>query len=561
MAEPSERAKQIIAIGDGLFSKRMSMETLWQDIAWHFYPERADFTTIRSPGQEFADHLMTSYPVMLRRDLANSFEAMLRPSGREWFELSTGREEIDEQDDVAAWLDRAKGIVRRAIYQKRAKFARTMKQFDHDFATFGNAVITVEPHPSGTPGVLFQDWHLRDVAWGEGANRDIEIIARRTKMTARGLISLFKDKVADEVKKAAERDPYCEFECYSIVCPAEVWDYSPSGKVETKRAAARRKEAFPWMSLYVDRAHNHVMSEVPIRRNPYVIPRWQLTSQSVYAYSPATICGLPDARLIQSMTRTMLEASEKAVDPPLVAQGEALRGGVQLFAGGITYVDPDYDERTGEALRPLFNTQAFEMPENTYERQLALLKEVFYLNKLTLPETGDMTAYEVSKRVEEYVRAALPLLGPVGDEHAMVVDKTLDIALENRAFGPDDQIPEALRGRDIEVATKSPLQDALDELKATKFQLGLQTVVGPAMQIDPTAAGNVDTRRTVRDSLRGIGWDEDWLVTEDEMDAAEAKANEEAALRKTAEMANAGAATVTNISDAAMAAKQAGIAQ
>jgi hypothetical protein len=44
-----------------------------------------------------------------------------------------------------------------------------------------------------------------------------------------------------------------------------------------------------------------------------------------YAYSPATVVALPDARLLQQMTLTLLEAGQKAVDPPLKATSEAIR--------------------------------------------------------------------------------------------------------------------------------------------------------------------------------------------------------------------------------------------
>ena len=39
--------------GDELFNKRLNLLNLWQTIADNFYPERADFTTIRSLGDQY----------------------------------------------------------------------------------------------------------------------------------------------------------------------------------------------------------------------------------------------------------------------------------------------------------------------------------------------------------------------------------------------------------------------------------------------------------------------------------------------------------------------------
>lgn len=43
----------------------------------------------------------------------------------------------------------------------------------------------------------------------------------------------------------------------------------------------------------------------------------------------------------------------KATNPPLTTVSEATNGSVNLHAGGITQADPDYDERTGDLLRPI----------------------------------------------------------------------------------------------------------------------------------------------------------------------------------------------------------------
>lgn len=549
------RAKEIMAIADRLFSTRQPMETLWQQIADHYYPERANFTRIRSPGQEFADHLMTSYPVMLRRDLGNSFESLLRPKGGpRWFTLTTGREEIDEQDPVGKWLDNAGETVRRIIADRNAHFDRTMKQSDHDFAAFGNSVLSIEAHPAGI-GIICQDWHLRDVAWSEDYRRNIETVARKLKMTAIDVVRKFKKGACDKVRELALKEPYTEINCYSVVIPADVWDYMPEG-VSTETEKARLNAAKPWVALYVDRDHNEIMAEERVKRNPYVCPRWQLTSESPYGYSPATIVGLPDARLIQRMTLTMLESAEKGVDPPLKAMGEALRGGAQLFAGGLTYVDPEYDERTGKAIEPIYETQAWEPAKDFYERQMMLMKEAFYLNQLSVPDTKGMTAYQVSKLIEEFIRRSLPLLGPLADEHGKVLDKILEVAMDNNAFGDPRKWPDAMLGEDVAFRFRTPLQQAEEELKASRFANGLSTVVAPASSIDPSFAANIQVHEAGRDSLRGLGWDQDWLVPEDQVAQIKKQSGEKAQAEQALNAANNGAAVAANVGNAMSALKE-----
>lgn len=106
------------------------------------------------------------------------------------------------------------------------------------------------------------------------------------------------------------------------------------------------------MSIFYEEDSKSILEEVGSYTKIYTIPRWQTVSGSQYAYSPATVAAISDARLIQSMTRVLLEAGEKAVTPPMLAVTEAIRGDISVYAGGITAIDSQYDERLGEVLRP-----------------------------------------------------------------------------------------------------------------------------------------------------------------------------------------------------------------
>ena len=45
------RAREVIRIGDALFSKKRPVDSLFQEIVLNFYPERADFTGRRDGRQ------------------------------------------------------------------------------------------------------------------------------------------------------------------------------------------------------------------------------------------------------------------------------------------------------------------------------------------------------------------------------------------------------------------------------------------------------------------------------------------------------------------------------
>ena len=205
-----DNVKRLIEQGDKLFSQRSGLVSVWQEISENFYPERADFTTIRKGSSLFDNAaLMTSAPALIRRDLGNTLSAMLRPRGEEWFRIRTSDDRINEDPGAKKWLDWATDVQRKVIYDKRAHFVRSTKEGDHDFASFGQAVLTVDVNKD-LDGLLYRAWHLRDVVWSENASLEIDTVHRNWKVQARNLKSLFPDKVDAKVTEAAEKEPFKE---------------------------------------------------------------------------------------------------------------------------------------------------------------------------------------------------------------------------------------------------------------------------------------------------------------------------------------------------------------
>lgn len=529
-------SKTLVEAGDRLFGKRLSLESLWQTIAEQFYVERADFTSQFSVGEEFAQHLMTSYPVMARRDLGNSFSSMLRQDN--WFKIVPAR---DEEPDQAAteWLEWVTATQKRAMYDPKAKFTRATKEGDHDFATFGQCAISVELN-SERSNLLYRCWHLRDIAWCENADMDLDTFHVRWKPTAAMLAKMFPKTVDSRVKQCLEKEPYREINCRRIVVPSDTYESKIGKNWKT-----------PYVLVTVDAEHDTVLEEAGSWHKVFVVPRWQTVSGSAYAYSPATVVALPDARLIQQMTLVLLEAGEKAVNPPLLAYQESLRSDIDTRAGGVSWADSAYDDRTGRPIEPLYNDKSgiplgLEMQQDLR----MMIQEAFYLNKMTLPPQGDMTAYEVSQRVQEYIRQALPLFEPMEAEYnGALCNMTFDVLMREGAF-TKRPMPESLRGKDVEFSFQSPLQSARDADKVNQFMRSAE-LLATAAQMDPTTRFNVDINKAFRDAIKGTGSPADWLNSEDEV--AQMAMAEQQKMQAQQMMAN--------VQQAGMAVEQAGKAQ
>lgn len=542
--------QKLIKDGDQLFGQRTTLMSLWQSGAENFYPERADFTTNRMIGQDFADYLTTSFPIIARRDLGNSISGMLRPSNKEWFKVTIDNE---AKLDVAGkqWLERATARQRGLMYDRRTQFIRATKEADHDFVCFGQAVIQKTLNTAGN-GLLYKTHHLRDVAWNENHDGVPDTVHRKWKPTIVEMNQAFQGKISSKLATRLKDKPYDRIDCRHIVVPNDGFSYIPTKKIKQ-----------PFVSILVDVENDFVLEEIGSWDLQYIIPRWQTVSGSQYAYSPALVAALPDARLIQSMTLSLLEAGEKAANPAMVAVQEAIRGGVELFAGGVTYVESDYDERLGEVLRPITQNLnglpiGLDMQKDIREQ----ITKAFFLDKISLPMmSGERTAYEMGVRVSEYIRNALPLFEPLEqDYNATLCDMTFNDLLRRGAFGSTDDMPDSLSGKEVMFKFDSPLTDAIGTEKGQKFQEN-QQLLAQAATVDPSATYLIDVKAALKDVFDGIGTPAAWMRDDKQVAAMMAdQAQKDAATQAMGAM-ESGSKSAANLGAAQESFANAGVTQ
>ncbi len=511
-----QRIKKLLEDGEKAFSVRSSLDSLWQEISYQFYPDMAEFTVNRYLGDEFADHLTTSYPLIARRTLGDALSALLRPVSLDtmspgvWFSVRTAREKEDTEG--LRWLEWATKIQRRAMYDRVANFVRATKEGDHSFATFGQCPLTLKLNKN-RDALLYQCHHLKDVAWTEDAEGKIDTVYRKWEPTVTQLIDVFGDKVATQVRDKLRTEPYMKVKCRHIVIKSEKYE---------QRDAAGKKWRQPWVSIWIDIENDHIMEEKGSRSKIYIIPRWVTIPGSQYASSPAVTAALPDARLIQAMTLTILESSEKFADPPLIATQEAVRSDMQTFAGGTTWVDAEYDERLGDVLRPLYEPRAGEGVRIANELRAGVQESIakaFFLDSLALPPAGvkEMTAFEVGQRISEWIRRAMPIFEPMEFEYnGDLCEETFDLLLHNGAFGRFEDMPQSLRGQEIQFKFESPLHEGVERKKGQKF-LEAKTALVQASELDPSVLPLLDASATLRDVLEGIGVPAGWTRSEREL--------------------------------------------
>ena len=495
MQARGEKAKKA---AEEAFKKQEVFAPLRQAQAEIFYPERADFTTEYSDASERYDGIITSEPSMMRRDMAQNLGAMVRPRGKDWFRVVADDEKAMEDDEAREWCEDATKTTRKIIYDPRANFTRAMAESDHDYVTFGNAVIA-HPYNSDQSGIIFSCLHLRDCAWSKNADGKVDKMHNRMKLTLRQIVHLFGldalprqwreewDKGHTEEKKKILR----------CVVPMMEHDYD-------QRERRLRGAAFTSVYVACDVKDGATLASREFLSFPFTVREWMSVSGEDYARSPCTSVGLADGRTLNIAEEALLTGIELKVRPPQYVRKNLLEGNLSLRAGDITYVSSEYDERLGAPIKNIETGDpryGLEFTQRAAER----MGRAFFQNLLKLPE-GKMTAYEVSERIEMYIREAAPVFEPMEAENASLMDSVFVRAMEKGAYGerrPDGSVeglPEVLSDKSIKFEFETPLSDALRKQKADQFDLMLGRVTGLVSTQHPGAMEAIDN----------IDWDESW---------------------------------------------------
>lgn len=491
--------KQLKQLGDHLFATQNLMLPVWQTLSEHFYPQRADFLIERAIGTEFSDHLIDSTPILFARDLGNSLHAMLRDG--DWFELAIDGGEPGHQEKV--WLEWASDRHRRLMEAKGSGFVRAMKQGDFDYVILGQCVQSVELNRQRN-GYLFRNWHLRDVAWWDDETGSPCGFVRKWQPTCRDLEQTFgASRLHDKIGEKLSRNKY--FETVNVrhyVIPGDMLGAT---------------HGLPYTSVFLDCDNDHIIEQRGIRYKYYIVPRFQTMAGSPYAYSMASVIALPNARMLQAMTHTILEAAERLARPPIIATEQVVRSDVDLSPDGITWVDREYDERLGAALRTLDGGQSragWPVGDAARQDTVEILRSAFYINKISMPpaDRGRMTATEVAERMKQFRRENLPLFAPiVSDYNGQLCEVSFELGMAAGFFGSRYDIPEGLQGQSVDFRFNSPLTATEGEERMLLFSQTSQ-ILRESAELDPGVKHNVDFDRAFRDAVTGVGAPQTWLV-------------------------------------------------
>ena len=161
-------------------------------------------------------------------------------------------------------------------------------------------------------------------------------------------------------------------------------------------------------SVYVAFEGRTLISESGFESFPYMVSRYVTAPREVYGRSPAMLA-LPDIKMINEMSKTVIRAAHKVVDPPILLSDDGVLTSLNMRPGALNF--GGVNEQGQQLAVPLQTGARVDIGLDMMEARRAGINEAFLVTLFqVLTEAPSMTATEALIRAQE--KGAL--LGPTG---------------------------------------------------------------------------------------------------------------------------------------------------
>ena len=252
------------------------------------------------------------------------------------------------------------------------------------------------------------------------------------------------------------------------------------------------------------------MQESGFQEFPYVVPRFLKATGEVMGRSPAMVA-LPDVKMLNLMSKTIIQAAQKLIDPPLLVPDDGFLLPVRTQPGGLNF----FRSGTRDTITPLNTGANIPIGLNMEEQRRTAIRSAFYVDQLLTGGSPNMTATEVVQRQEERMRVIGPVLGRLMNEMLRpMIDRVFALMLRADMLAPP---PEILQGLDVDVEYVSPLARAQKSSSLNSTMKALEILL-PLAQALPVA-DHINADGLVNHIMDSLGVPKKVVKPQSEVDA------------------------------------------
>lgn len=474
-------------------SGRSNWENLWQNVTKYVLPNEASFNETLPNGLERTRYVLDSTAPRSLELFASALHGLLNNPALRWVKIGVEEDpSIMDNPENREWATRVEDLILSALSREEADIYSQLHTIYLGLGSVGTACGFIDVSNRGNLRV--REYHMADVVIDEGENEMVDTVFRRWNTTVRRARQrwpgLELGKSVDDGPGGQRKKPGEKVEFMHVVVPS-------GDPVVVDMPARVRNLRAPYYACWINKEDRKVVKYDTYEEFPYLVPRWYKTRGEVYGRSPA-MTALPDIRMVNQMSATILRGAEKIVDPPLVIPDGGLVSPARLFPGGITYSEGTIEIKT--LIPP--GTSRIETGNQLLEARQQAIREAFFTPLFATPESPVKTATQVLQEVDERNRAVSPMLVRVQSElFNGLIRRTYNLLLRAGRIPPP---PPALVGDKLKVEYVSPLIASQRQMEALST-IRLYEMMAPWMGVDRGIGDWVDSDKLFPVILTGSG--------------------------------------------------------
>lgn len=441
-----------------LKTDRATVEDTWRECYRYTYPllgvqfetTATDGTANAATARQLQASLFDATATDAARVLASALMSGLTPANSRWFAL-----DIDGAGDAEKrWLEASADTVWENIHQSNYDAAGFDCALDAVIA--GTFALFVEEAEGG--GYRFEQWPLASTYYASTRpGQPVDTVMNEVALSAEQIVAEYGEAMAPEkVREALSRDkPDERFTVIRAIFP--------------RKESGRMARNMPIASLHIDKDSKHILRESGYSEMPIGVPRWKPVPGSAYAFGPVFDC-LPTIKTLNKTVEYVLSNADLAIAGMWGAVDDGVLNARTIKIGPRKVVV--MGER--DNLFPLTPGGKFDVAALEIDRMQREIRRVLMADQLTPQEGPQMTATEVTVRVELIRQILGPIYGRLQSEFLQwLVTRCFSIAYRAGVLG---KAPDSLLGREFSVSYLSPIaraQKAQDVAAMDRFEMAM----------------------------------------------------------------------------------------
>lgn len=463
---------------------RANWEDVWQQIADRVLPQASDFNTKRTDGDKRTEFMFDGTAALAAQKAVAAIGSFVIPPNQRYQKLTVSDKSLAKSHAVKTYMDTLTELLFDARYSPRAAFESQSGEALLQYFVFGTGLMFVDDAPQRA-ALRYRSLHLGNTYAVEGESGHVDTVYRTWTWSLRQIEQRFPGKLPPDLAERLQKHPDETIEVCHAVMPRRDYDPGRLGYM-----------GMPFASVYFLPSKKHMLEEGGYRSWPFGVARYMTSPGEVYGRSPAWLA-LSNIKVLNAQKKTILQAAQKIVDPPLLLPEDGILQAFSLAPGSLNYGGTN--DQGQQLVHPLITNARVDIGLDMMDKEREIIGSAFLLDVFrVLVENPQMTATQTLELMQERATLMSPIAGRLESEFlGPITEREIELLTEAGQLPPMPQELIEAQG-EYRIEYTSPMRQAMRASDAIAITRTFESVL-PLADADPSVLDAFDIPLAARE--------------------------------------------------------------